>query len=450
MATRPTHSTGAIPPGLEAAMSFGLLDAIGHRRSRRFGLGMEIPDGVMQHSSRFPPVALTELEEAFLVWAGTGLTGLSLGDLPRAGVSWMYGWAGRSWPCSCNSHSTELFYTNDAGVHVVKLADLMPEDGETSVIGDRSAEEKLERMLGLFRGARRTLDDHRAPLPPGEPGLFDFNAWNTNRPGTSFFVPVTNTTLEYMILLFIYFGPRYGFNVVDELNGGRSCGLDRWIEKGLIRDEVRLSLFDLEMRVLTSLNVEQAFICQNMALALQALGLGGWAFTGLLPHYVLGVDPAYPGLGFRFTTPEHSVRNVRPPVPVGRDGVFEALCPPYVPDMREAVDRFLEMREGYWAPDQPMPQRDPAGVRADDRRPTPDEVEMVKDLCQYVHETYGRFPAFIDPMFVRLVFQAHHLDLEFYDRHYTEGAYGEIHRRHFELWHPEHDVLVDHREPPDG
>ena len=28
---------------------------------------------------------------------------------------------------------------------------------------------------------------------------------------------------------------------------------------------------------------------------------------------------------------------------------------------------------------------------------------MVKDFCQYVFETYGRFPAFIDPMYVRLV-----------------------------------------------
>ena len=40
-------------------------------------------------------------------------------------------------------------------------------------------------------------------------------------------------------------------------------------------------------------------------------------------------------------------------------------------------------------------------------------------------------------MFTRLVFQAHHLDLEFYDKYYAEGAYTEMHRNHFKLWHPE-------------
>ena len=131
------------------------------------------------------------------------------------------------------------------------------------------------------------------------------------------------------------------FNIVDELNGGRSCGLDKWIEKGYIRKDVELSLFDLELRVLTTLNVEQAFISQNMNLALQALGLGGWTFTGLLPQYALGVDPKYKGLGFRFNQAEKSVRSTKAPYPVGRDGVFESLCPPYVKDMNEAVDKFL-------------------------------------------------------------------------------------------------------------
>ena len=128
------------------------------------------------------------------------------------------------------------------------------------------------------------LQEGRAVLPKGEPGLFDFNAWNVNKPGTTFLIPVTNTTVEYMVLLFIYFGSKYGFNIIDELNGGRSCGLDKWIENGYIKNDVRMSLFDLELRVLTTLNVEQAFICQNMNLALQCLGLGGWAFTGLLPR----------------------------------------------------------------------------------------------------------------------------------------------------------------------
>jgi hypothetical protein len=67
--------------------------------------------------------------------------------------------------------------------------------------------------------------------------------------------------------------------------------------------------------------------------------------------------------------------------------------------------------------------------------PTDETIEIVTAFTQHVLETYGRFPAFIDPMFVRLVLQAHHLELGFYDRHYAAGAYSDLHRRHMELWH---------------
>jgi len=423
--------------GLDAALNFGLYDSIFSRRSRRFGLGMEIEEGVLKHSSRYSPLPLSEIEEAMLIWAGTGTTGLSLGDLPRTGISWLFQWTGRSWPCSCNSHSTELFFTNDEGVYMLRLFDLMPDEGETAIFAGKSKEEIVERALAMYRRSLVKLEDGRADMPKGEPGLFDFNAWNVNRPGTTFFIPVTNITVEYMVLLFIYFGAKYGFNIVDELAGGRSCGLDKWIDKGLIRKDVELSLFDLELRVLTTLNVEQAFIAQNMNLALQALGLGGWAFTGMLPHYALGVMPEYKGLGFRFAKPEKTLRTVTNPVPVGRDGVFEALCPPYVKDMREAVDKFLSLRGGFWSGENPYPYRNPEGVLADEYHPSEERIEIVKDFCTYVYENYGRFPAFIDPMFVRLCFQAHHLDLEFYDKHYNEGAYNALHKDHFKLWHPE-------------
>ncbi len=90
----------------------------------------------------------------------------------------------------------------------------------------RGARRPGEAMMRLFREARETLEEGRADLPTGEPGLFAFNAWNVNRPGTTLFVPVTNTTVEYLTLLFIYFDERNRFSVVDELAGG-ACGLER-------------------------------------------------------------------------------------------------------------------------------------------------------------------------------------------------------------------------------
>ena len=417
-----------VPEGLRVAMDYGLADAVAARRSRRFGLGMSLPDGPLAHASRHAPLPLGELEQAYLVWAGTGATGMALGDLPPDGLSWMHGWEGRSWPCSCNSHSTHLFWTDDDGLYLYRPTDGAPVTGG-------SLEDRARAALERFRADRLRLEDGRADLPDGEPGLFAFNAWNANRPGTTLFVPVTNTTVEYLTLLFIYFDEAHRFTVVDELAGGAPCGLEPWLATGRIRRDVQLSLFDLELRVLTSLNVEQAFICQTMALALQALGLGGWTFTGFLPHHLLGLDPAHRGLGFRFVTPGRSPRPVPAPAPVGRDGVLEGLCPPYVSDMGEAVERFLADRAAadrgrhpYERPEEVVPGR---GAHAEDTR------EIVVAFLTHVLETHGRFPAFIDPMFVRLVVQAHHLDLEFYDRHYHPGAYTDLHRDHLRLWHPE-------------
>jgi hypothetical protein len=424
----------SLPDGMAAALDVGLVEAVFSRRSRRVGLGMRLPEGPLAWASRREPVPLSDLEEAFLVWVGTGSTGLALGDLPPDGLSWLHGWAGRAWPCSCNSHSTELFFTNDRGLHLVRLRDA-PLETETAPLLGRTREELLEAMLDRFRRSTVRLEDGRADLPRGEPGLFGFNAWNVNQPGTTLFVPVTDTTLEYLSLCFIYFDEEHRFSVVDEHAGGRSCGLEAWLRTGRLGGQVTLSLLDLELRVLTSLNVEQAFVCQNMALALQALGLGGWTFTGFLPHHLLGGAPYCRGLGFRFVAPERTPRHVAAAAPVGRDGAIEGLCPPYVADMSQAVDRFIALRAR--ADEESAPYAHPDRVGGARASYSDETVAIVKAFVTYVHETYGRFPALIDPMFVRLVLQAHHLDTEFYDRHYRDGAYTHLHRDHLRLWHPE-------------
>ncbi len=412
------------------AFEVSLAEAVFSRRSRRVGLGMRIPDGPLAYESPHAPVGLDELEEAFLVWLGTGVTGLALADLPTDGIAWMHGFAGRSWPCSCNSHSTELVFTNDHGTFLTRLGEETPDEPRVFAADDDAGVRR--ELVARFRAATHRLGDARADLPTGEPGLFAFNAWNANRPGSTLFIPVTDMTVEYMTLLFIYFDEVNRFNVVDELSGGRSCGLDRWLPSGRV-GAVEMSLMDLELRVLTSLNVEGAFICQNMALAAQALGLGGWTFTGFLPHHILGVDPTHAGLDFRFITPERSVRHAVKPVPVGLDGWMEALCPPYVADMGEAVDRYLA---GWSA----ASGEASAFQHAEDvmrARPYPSDetIEIVKTFCTYVHETHGRFPAFVDPMFVRLVFQAHHVDVDFYDRFYRGETLSARHREHMARWH---------------
>jgi hypothetical protein len=67
---------------LDQAWNYPLFEALYHRRSRRFGLGFEMQEGPFRYKSAHAPVPLTELEEALLVGAGAGFTGLAFWDLP--------------------------------------------------------------------------------------------------------------------------------------------------------------------------------------------------------------------------------------------------------------------------------------------------------------------------------------------------------------------------------
>jgi hypothetical protein len=428
------------PEGLVDALHYPYFQSVFDRKSRRMALGMQM-DGVLGYESPYEPIPLTELEEALLLVAGTGLTGLNLGDIdPSMGADALMQWTARTWPSSCSNHGTELFFTNDDGLFFLNMWDLMPEEGEISTLSGKSTDKQVDFMLELVRRAKVPLSDKRAELPTGLPGLFVFNHWNANKPGTTLFMPVSGMTLEYINLLFIYFSPEYQFTLVDETNGFKPAGLQKWIDKGRIDPNRQMGIVEIEQRVLSMQVVEQAFICQNINFALQALGLGGWTFTGYIARFALG-GMDVPGLGFRFADAKQG-----PSVPVGRDGTFEAFTPPYYADMGEAVDAFMETKWSQYEPDKPKAYLEPDKVVSEIARPTPDTVEIVKDYCNYVYETYGRFPAYIDPMYQRLTCQAQHVDTDFYEKYYPPGTVTGQHYKHFEQWHPE--LMDDEGRPP--
>ena len=72
---------------LDLAWSYPLFEALYGRRSRRFGLGFEMPEGPFRYKSAHTPVPLSEIEEALLVGAGAGFSGLALWDLPSCARS---------------------------------------------------------------------------------------------------------------------------------------------------------------------------------------------------------------------------------------------------------------------------------------------------------------------------------------------------------------------------
>ena len=422
----------AAPAGVFDALHYPFFQAVWDRKSRRVGLGMEIDSGELAYRSPYLPVPLGEIEEALLLVAATGLSGLNLGDIdPSKGADALVQWTNRTWPSSCSNHGTELFFTNDQGTYFLDMWRLMPEPGELSTLSGKPLEAQVEYTLELVRRAKVELSGGRAELPTGLPGLFVFNHWNANQPGSTLFVPVSNMTLEYINLLFIYLSPDYRFSLVDEQRGGASAGLDHALSSGRLDPARQMGMIDLEQRVLSMQVVEQAFICQNLNMALQCLGLGGWTYTGYLARHMLG-GMDVPGLGFRFAEARSG-----PSVPVGRDGVYEAFTVPYHPDMGAAVDAFLEAKWSQYADDKPKAYKQPDRIVSQIRRPDPETVALVKDYCQYVHDRYGRFPAYVDPMYQRLTCQAQHVDPDFYAQFYPPGALTPQHHEHFRRWHPE-------------
>ena len=87
-------------------------------------------------------------------------------------------------------------------------------------------------------------------------------------------------------------------------------------------------------------------------------------------------------------------------------------------------------------PARPGPFRDNARIKAAIERYSPELIAALAEVAQYLHDTFGKFPATIPSVYVRMYAQAQHIDLDFYDRFYGPEAYLETHREHLARWHP--------------
>lgn len=440
----PTPAPATVPDALRAALGYPLYDALVNRRSRRFPLGATL-GGLTPFESPGDPVPLSQAEEALLVFAGTGRTGLNLADMhfmdesgrsTRANT--MLQFESRTYPSACGAHATELFYTNDEGVFASPLRDA----GGDAVIEFTGADEAEQIVREYGRTGPRTvqLRDERLDLPMEEPIVVEFNQWNANQPGSTLFMPVTDVTQEYINLLITYMtGGTYFY---DDLNGNAEP-LRRYADSGLLSAATPMALSDFERRVcLLTTGPEQAFMCQNMFLAVQALGLGGWIFSASPGPVVMGGTPLMEGLGFRFHDvhvqgPRRPLGGAPARVPVGIDGVFTSFTPPYFGSMADAVQAVIDGKWGAGGIFCGAATAVDAGQVDVTKVPRTERwaVDAAKDLCEYIWATYGRFPATIDPMQMNIWFQAHHLETGFYDRYYRPGAYHQAIRDHMTEWH---------------
>jgi hypothetical protein len=413
---------------------FPLMQAIFGRRARRFGLGMELPSGPLAFRSGSEPLPLTELERTLLVAAATGVSGWSFGvpfgpRTPDAHAEFTLRFTGRTAPTAAGLGTPALFFTDDRGCFCTRTRDVQPER-----MGHVSEEDDLQSILEVCRESTIRIRDTRLDLPSAPPHVLPPNLWWANKPGSTLFMPVADASEEALGLLALMV--RHGVMVVDHETGEPAGNLEPFVRSGLLDRQKRLPLSEFQADVHECVCLEAAFMGHNIVLAMQAMGLGGLYFNGIDSLSVLGARSAdgIDGLGFRCVQDERwATAN-----PVGLDGVYEALCPPYHADMHAAVEAFVARKfgpEGAYAPDDAGPWRDAVGVKRSVTSYGGEFVDCLSEVARYIHDKHGKFPGTRSTVVLPGYVQAHHLDTEFYDARYRPGAYLNTHAEHMERWH---------------
>jgi len=453
-----------------------LLAAIAGRRSRRVARGVSVAAGALSHTSTNAPAPLDPLEEAVLIVA-TLITGAVTHDGPldipgggrELGTPFL-NIVGRSASSPDNIQAVHFVVVNDEGTWLIRRPS--PADMVALLGGLPARWEQWEasHWLAVARAVKYRIGD-RLTLPRRFPYYLGWNKQLSNVPGTTMFLPLVDCTHGYINAL---------LNLAMEPDGQRPLFIDDWrpfdaesvadfaakamalvgkieLPYQLIGGVSHVRSKYVNPDIAAPLGLFRTFIAdheahfhlQNLMLLTQAMGLAGWVHFCPPSPYLFEGDgtPEHPGLGFTMQKPEKDWGRHPPPPPswmpnpVGIPGVLEALTPPFVPDMNTAVDKVLAMKFGaqgaYRDASLAMGLRNPGdaqpflahAARYDDRA-----VAYVKEICNYIWDTYGRFPAHVDAWFVPGSWlQVAHPELEYYERT-VPAAMFERQARHAAMW----------------
>ena len=420
------------PNGFEKMLQFPLINALLGRRSRRFFMGAEIPDGVFAYASRQKPVPLTELEKMLIVSTCGGNTSWhNMIYRARRYAPHLSNYAGaaggRIFPSAAGFHTSQTFFTDDDGVYVLDMRDA-PAFSERAEDGLLSP----EGFINYVRQRVRKIQDGRLRIPSEVPFTEAHNTWVFNKPSTLVVIPVGD--LSQHVLLNVCYMLQNGLVLYDDINKRSIPGIEQF--KDVVDVENVWPITFVEQWSLSELTVELANSCYAGTLMLQAMGMGGWMFNGVDPFAMLGAsgDQKVPGLGFRYDTDDRWPY----PNPTGLTGIMEGFGPPHYRDMRAAVEAVCHRKFGPGGPfhrDTPGPWKESPGVRSSAQMHDEQFKACVALQAQYVYDTFGKFPGTVPTMFVIMYLQAHHIDIDFYDTFYRPGAYLQTHGSHMEQWH---------------
>ncbi len=434
-----------------------LLDALFDRRSRRFAPGFRLNGGPLAFESQRPSSPLSLEEEAALAFAANGVTGFALSELPfhtgsvptAGGGHIMVHFVGRTVASGDAMHLVAVFVANDAGTWMLRR----PQDYARAEVAELVRLAREKRFVELYERSRVPLADRRADVPRELPFIAPFNKWSANLPGTTYFVPIAELTVLYINVLLSFLDEEWAFFFVDDHNGHAPAGIGPYgrSQGGHLYDDPR----DGRVATVTMMEgwirefgvAEMGAVVQNLGLMSAAIGVGGF------PHFA-GYPGAWPqALGFRMeAVPYSRVVGAGPGTPgepavataVGleRDGqaLLKPFCPPYYRDMDEAVRAFIDYKyaEGrgtFRDGGQATAWKDGGAVQAGIPRYSERTIAATIAYCTYIYDRYGRFPAASGPFANLIAYQAHHLDPDFYSRHYRPDALTERHRHHAAQWH---------------
>ena len=355
-----------------------------------------------------------------------------------------------------NAQGTHFFLINDTGTYFLRKLP-PPADGSTAVFDE-------ETLLARASEAKVKLLDHRIDVPDGNrdfPAYLDSNRFLSNLPGTTILFPVVDLSRQYingmMYLLTQPAGVRP--TVVDDRNFYRMAGVKKWVESGFLNKDIKVPLGAIwAMRT----QIEADLLLQNLMLTADAMGLGAWIHASIAPPVLLG-DPKFrkqygPMLDFDWSVPRWKPWDMlRWHVPLRKyasvratcvglrhkgEWLIRAMCPPNYDSMAEAVDVVMQDKFG------------PKGIYSDqgvfDRiyqgefgseylkeasNYSADVIACARDICTYIYETHGRFPAHCDTIHVPGVWlQTHHVEKAYYEKFFRNGL-TDAHQLHDERWH---------------
>lgn len=435
-------------------------------RSRRVAMGYQIEGGEEETSaagrplrqtkgplafvSEHPVVPLTEVEEAIVAWSACGPNGMAHWDIASTGgFHELVGIAGRTAAGPGNSFAHDLLVIKDEGAFLYNPGD------ERERLVEIQGEEDYHKILDWYRGGMRKIMDGRPDIDwalrvPGAPNatLFGPYQYNVNRPGTTWFIPITDHGWLYFSVMLNIFDAWHIYLTDDKT--GEPAGTAAWVKEGQLEFPITISQF--EQFIFQVETYPPGSMVQNMRLAAESMGLGNWIFCGFFDDILMGAFPDVArGLGFK-----HEPLNERAPLASGAlktfgiKGIKEATYIPSekYPDARAVVNAMMEEKYGTgrtmstgddnWMLTHGGPftaETVRTLVNSPQLRVSDYAVEACVAYFDYCVQNYGQCPVYFNPMQCNFGAVVHHVDPAFYEKYYDGSSVTPSIRQHMGTWH---------------